>query len=361
MDLLTAPFTPPAAPTTATTAPLAATGETPSASAVTESTHKTTATHDDSASVLTTDTDAQLDATSDAFAKLRTSAATAGGMQLPSLKKGDSKTFSRVQARIVVWPERARKDGRVNRDEVDSEWVLEGQLWILKDTNAILFIIDPAVAPTQVPVTSSHLLRQGRSLSVSLSRTFSFGSKGDDDREAAEGDAEGEEKKGLIGFVKKVFGGGSKDEDKEGGTTGEPLARTTTRGSGSRSRRGSRSAFSLPVPLPSYQGNTITALHVPHPSTSITAIRFTSSKPATPPTGSSPPSLQAATPARVEIDVTAPSADKEGLDANQERDATVAFCFMDVLLEKDAQDFKDKLEDITAESGSKLKATTSRG
>ncbi|KAM0747957.1 hypothetical protein T439DRAFT_328614 [Meredithblackwellia eburnea MCA 4105] len=214
-----------------------------------------------------------------------------------------------------------------------------------------------------------------------------FNRKGDKDKDAEENttgdqvEGEGKDKGSIIGFVKGLFGKGDSavDEDEDGNALG--LSRTRSRSlTLNRTRSLSRSRTTeIPVgpirasPLPSYDGHTITALRVPSPATSIHSIRLLPSRrgggggslPASPPLsrsvsrdgeqlprggGGGGGGVENLLPPRVEVDLMAPLVDRENPTAKdengRERECTVAFAFVEPLMEQEAQMFLERLEDI---------------
>ncbi|KAK4705185.1 hypothetical protein P7C70_g1025, partial [Phenoliferia sp. Uapishka_3] len=332
------------------------------------------------------------------FANLRT--ATLGGrdgeepIEAPSLKNGDWRAYSRVEARVVVWQDRHKSSAAKNAEET----ILSGTLWITK-SNEIIFVVDTSSPPRSEPLTvgkprkSSFGRRISQSLALSPSATWderkgakSAAPSSDADKNSRrrswfkrstsevenpvgrredENDAEEEGVSGLLAFVKNIFSGSgtSSVPDDDGGLS---LSRTRTRDPSSKpssrplSRSVSRSkSVEPPVatrasPLPTYENHTVTALRVADPAFSVTSVRFSplrlrsgTASPSSPPlsrsvsreaSGTSSQNLNFADqvdslPPRVELDIAArkDEGDEDRADGSG-REVTVAFCFVEPML-----------------------------
>lgn len=88
----------------------------------------------DASSVFTTTTtdDTALASTAAAFGQLRTSEGVEGEQRIeaPSVKKGDWRTWGKVEARVLVWQDGALKKGKKASEQPKEEWVAEGTLWV---------------------------------------------------------------------------------------------------------------------------------------------------------------------------------------------------------------------------------------
>lgn len=90
----------------------------------------------DGISFQSTTSDGGLSDTGDRFAQLRTTEV--GGregeapLEAPSLRKGDWRAFSRVEARVVVWQDGELKKSGRHRRTAELETVLAGTIWLTK-------------------------------------------------------------------------------------------------------------------------------------------------------------------------------------------------------------------------------------
>lgn len=356
------------------------------------------------------DSQARENSEASAFNKLRTAVQLKDrglSIERPSIKKGDWRAWGKCQAKVVVWNSRDALaddlDLRTRRvtEGVEKEWSLDGSVWLTKG-NSLVFICDPSIPPEPVALSSPYLLkptpglnRLSRSLSRTLSIPTSINRKPKSTRTNSSSTAadEKDEKKGLVAFVKKLLKRKSSSE-KDGvdevkadakfpESAALSLERTVThvvdgadedkpsrlkslswlhtdhnaeRGRFPSKRKGTTL---LQSPLPSCQGQTVLALVVPDIPNSIHNIRYN-------PQVASPPlsrvgsintthsrdgaktRLAVEIPARVELDVGRKQLGTPGelLDEGQQRDVTIAFCFSDILLATEAEDLRQKLQEL---------------
>lgn len=80
----------------------------------------------------TTGGEQQLTATAAAFAQLRTSEGLEGeaAIEAPCVKKGDWRSYSKVEARVLLWQDGTLSKGKKGGEQPREEWVVEGTLWV---------------------------------------------------------------------------------------------------------------------------------------------------------------------------------------------------------------------------------------
>lgn len=88
----------------------------------------------DESSVLTTSTDGEtaLRGAAANFGQLRTSDGIQGEAQIevPSVKKGDWRTWGKVEGRILLWQDGTLRKGKRAGEQPKEEWVVNGTLWV---------------------------------------------------------------------------------------------------------------------------------------------------------------------------------------------------------------------------------------
>lgn len=163
--------------------------------------------------------------TGERFAQLRTSPAAGRESEqprdMPSLRKGDWRAFSRVEAHVVVWQDGQFLKGARPDKRVEQETVLAGTVWcstvsvpasllashtdeLRYQTDELIFVVDQSTPPRSEPLSVGKQRRS--SAFASLSRRLSLSrptspTPGDDKSISPEptiapgGDAEKEKKK----------------------------------------------------------------------------------------------------------------------------------------------------------------------
>lgn len=84
--------------------------------------------------MLTTSTngEASHQATATAYNELRNSQGAEGEKQIeaPNVKKGDWRTWGKVEARVLVWQDGALRKGKKTIEHPKEEWVMDGTIWV---------------------------------------------------------------------------------------------------------------------------------------------------------------------------------------------------------------------------------------
>ncbi|KAL8287340.1 hypothetical protein RQP46_003792 [Phenoliferia psychrophenolica] len=177
MDFLTQPLRSAVSPPSAAAVPIAATSDAPTASPPAGIDSDQDKPDTDGISFLSTTSDGGVSETGDRFAQLRTTEA--GGregespLEAPSLRKGDWRAFSRIEARVVVW-----QDGELKRSgrhrSAEQETALAGTIWLTTD-NQLVFVVDGSAPPRSEPISVGKSSRRSNAFE-SLSRRLSHSS-----------------------------------------------------------------------------------------------------------------------------------------------------------------------------------------
>lgn len=255
-------------------------------------------TSQDDSSILTATSDGEsaINKTSAAFSQLRTSNGDPEELEVPApegVRAGDWRSWSRVEARIVVWQDgivrksSSSKLRKITKDNLreESSWVVEGVVWVTRVSWSVMRLRSATLNSEPSHVPQDHRLlfvidhtKAPRSVALSLDkasgsprRTSFFGGRRSSqtavttstEADPAEGGPKEEgnsgEAHGIRGFVKKLFSSkGDEDDTKatEKGTDSNDLALTKTRSNEERGFKLERTKSAghdyphLPAPFP---------------------------------------------------------------------------------------------------------------